>query len=456
MSSDAPVKKMTLFSLAIPILIEQVLRNLMGTVNVFMLSHYSDDAVAAVGVANQIINVVVIAFTMISAGAAIVINHALGAKSYKDGAAISMNAVTSAAGLGLLASAALGFFAEPFVRMVGLEAALLPDAVSYLRITGGAAIILALSTMMSTIFRCYGNARVPMAVVVLNNILNIMGTSLVIFRPFEIPLTGVAGVAVVRAASECVGLIFQIVVMVRSRFDFRIYDIFHVRFARVKRIVSMGLMSGMEGISYTLGQVVTTGFLTAFGAAALSAKVYVQNVDYYAYVIGLAIGQATQIIAGHKIGAGDFDGAYRFVRRNWRYIALCNVVFGSLMFALSPQLMSLFTEDPAIVALARQLFLIDIFIHAGRSLNHSFNYGLRSAGYVFWPMVIAVCSIWICNVGMGYVFSTVCGLGAVGLWLAQMADEWIRGLSMAALWLRRKWEAPLRKTQGIPESTGIS
>ena len=57
MSSDAPVKKMTLFSLAIPILIEQVLRNLMGTVNVFMLSHYSDDAVAAVGVANQIIKI---------------------------------------------------------------------------------------------------------------------------------------------------------------------------------------------------------------------------------------------------------------------------------------------------------------------------------------------------------------------------------------------------------------
>ena len=113
-------------------------------------------------------------------------------------------------GWDLLASAALGFFAEPFVRMVGLEAALLPDAVSYLRITGGAAIILALSTMMSTIFRCYGNARVPMAVVVLNNILNIMGTSLVIFRPFEIPLTGVAGVAVVRAASECVGLIFKL------------------------------------------------------------------------------------------------------------------------------------------------------------------------------------------------------------------------------------------------------
>ncbi len=449
---DTPVKKMTVLSLAVPILVEQVLRNLMGTVNVFMLSNYSDDAVAAVGVANQIMNVVVIAFTMIAAGAAIVVNHALGAKRYGDGAAISMNAVTSTAGLGLLASAALLLFSGQFVKMVGLEAALVPDAVSYLRITGGAAVVLALSTMMSTIFRCYGNARVPMAVVILNNILNIAGTYLVIFRPFETPLTGVAGVAVVRAASECVGLLFQSVMMVRSRFGFRLHDLIRVRFANVRRIVSMGLMSGMEGISYTLGQVVTTGFLTAFGTAALSAKVYVQNVDYYAYVIGLAIGQATQIIAGHKMGAGDLDGAYRFVRRNWRYIALCNVVFGTLMFVLSPRLMSLFTTDPAIIALARQLFLVDIFIHAGRSFNHSFNYGLRSAGYVFWPMIIAVCSIWLCNVGLGYVFSTACGLGVIGLWLAQMTDEWVRGLSMMTLWLRRKWEKPLQEKQSVPKA----
>ena len=62
--------------------------------------------------------------------------------------------------------------------------------------------------------------------------------------------------------------------------------------------------------------------------------------------------------------------------------------------------MSLFTADPEIVALARRLFLVDIFIHLGRSFNHSFNYGLRSWVYVFWPMVIAVCSIWVCNVGL--------------------------------------------------------
>ena len=156
---QAPVRKMSILSLAIPILIEQVLRNLMGTVNVFMLSNYSDGAVAAVGVANQIMNVVVIAFTMISAGAAIVVNHALGAKTLRGRRGGQHERYNVVRGAGLLVSVALILFDGQFVRMVGLEDALRPDAVSYLRITGGAAFVLALSTMMSTIFRCYGNAR---------------------------------------------------------------------------------------------------------------------------------------------------------------------------------------------------------------------------------------------------------------------------------------------------------
>ena len=63
-----PDRQISLLSLAIPILVEQVLRNFLGTVNVFMLGNYSDSAVAAVGVANQIMSVVLVTFTMISSG----------------------------------------------------------------------------------------------------------------------------------------------------------------------------------------------------------------------------------------------------------------------------------------------------------------------------------------------------------------------------------------------------
>ena len=439
---DTKAKKVTLFSLALPILAELILRNLMGTVNVFLLSRFSDDAVAAVGVANQIINVAVIAFTMISAGAAVVINQTLGARKQEEAGRTCANALGAMAMLGLIASLTLSAFAQPCVRLLGLEEALVPDAATYLRITGAASLFLSLSAMLSCIFRCHGNARIPMAVVFINNILNLAGTALVIFRPFEIPLYGVSGVAAIRALSELTGTALLVILLIRARFGIRQRDIFHIQPARLVQIVKIGLMSGMEGICYTLGQVVTTGFLTQFGAAALSAKVYVQNVDYYAYVVGLSIGQAMQILAGHYIGARKIEEADRLVKRSYLKILLSNLIFGLTLYLASTHLLRIFTQDPQIIEIARSLLFIDIFIHLGRALNHTFNYGLRSASYVFWPMLIAVSSIWLINVGGGYVFSTICAFGALGLWIAQACDEWVRGLAVMALWLRRKWAGP--------------
>ena len=78
-------------------------------------------------------------------------------------------------------------------------------------------------------------------------------------------------------------------------------------------------------------------------------------------------------------------------------------------------------------------------------MNHCFNYGLRSAGYVFWPMILASSSMWLFNVGGGYLFSVVLSLGAVGLWIGQAIDEWVRGVLSATFWLKRLWQKQLEK-----------
>ena len=120
--------KISLFSLAFPILIEQVLRNFLGTVNVLMLGNFSDEAVAAVGVANQIMNVVIMAFTMLANGAAVVINQHLGARHDEQAGQISMNAI----GVGVLLGGVISAFfiaCSPFVMMLmGLEGNLIADA----------------------------------------------------------------------------------------------------------------------------------------------------------------------------------------------------------------------------------------------------------------------------------------------------------------------------------------
>jgi len=453
----AKAGKITLASLAIPILIEQVLRNFLGTVNVFMLGNYSDDAVAAVGVANQIISVVLVTFTMISSGAAVIINQNLGANQHEQAGRVSMNAVGISAALGGIISIALIFLAVPILNLLGLEQGLIDDAAIYLQWVGGSSIMIAASSTLSILFRCYGNAKVPMIVVMVLNVINVVGNYLVIFRPFPFPLHGTEGIGIIRFISETIGVLLLVILLVRARYPhFRVSNLWKIFPRTLKEVTSLGFMTGVEGISYMMSQVVTTGFLTAFGAAALSAKVYVNTIDYYAYVIGMSIGQAAQVIAGQMMGAGKMEEAFRYIRKTWVKVGICNVAISTAIFLLGRPLMGLFTSDEEIIAASLPLLALCILINTGRSFNHTFNYGLRASGYVFYPMIVAGCSIWLINCGFGFVCSTVMGLGIIGLWIGMAADDIVRGLIATFLWHRRKWEKSVKvvnKSQPAAETT---
>ena len=154
-------RKMTLLSLAIPILIEQILRSLMGTVNTFMLSRFSDDAAAAVGVANQVLNVMNMFSTMLASGAAVLINQNLGAGRDRDAARVTMVSLSAPFLFGTAFSALALIFSDDVVRLMGLNGALAADAAAYLRVVGASCVIQFMSATLASHFRCRARRRSP-------------------------------------------------------------------------------------------------------------------------------------------------------------------------------------------------------------------------------------------------------------------------------------------------------
>lgn len=435
--NSGQVKKLSLLSLAFPILIEQILRNLMGTMNTYMLSRISDNASAAVGVANQILSVVNIASFMISTGAAVLINQKLGAGKDDEAAQITMNGLTLAAIIGLVMSFVSFTFSRALVTAMGLQPELVTDAANYLRIVGASCVIQFTSTMIATVFRCHGRALLPMLVILLNNIINVSGSLLVVSD--KLPVKGVSGIAAVRLLSEAIGLAVIIVLLTRQKWGLEAKYLVRLKKNYIGKLAGLGFMTGMEGISYSIAQLLTTSFITVLPAAVLSAKVYTQSVNNYAFVVGMAIGQAAQIIAGHMIGAGEYEKARKFIRNAWLGVLGCNLVFSFSFYLFATNIIGLFTKSDEIIQIARTLLMIDIITCCGRSFNHSYSFGLRAAGWVFWPMIIAVSSIWIIQVVVGYFITIPLGLGVIGLWIAQASDEWLRGLINGYLWLSKKW-----------------
>ena len=140
------------------------------------------------------------------------------------------------------------------------------------------------------------------------------------------------------------------------------------------------------------------------------------------------------------MGAGETEEAYHFINKKWKWIMACNPLLFRRNFCIPPPIMAIVYLNAGIIDLSMPLFALCIFINFGRSFNHCFNYGLRAAGYVFWPMMIAVGSIWIVNVGLGYVFSTQLGLGITGLWISMAMDDILRGAATGSLWRTKALE----------------
>ena len=103
--------------------------------------------------------------------------------------------------------------------------------------------------------------------------------------------------------------------------------------------------------------------------------------------------------------------------------------------------MRIFTAEEAIISLGALVFMIDAFLEPGRTFNIVLISGLRGAGDVQFPVVMAVLSMWSVNIGLGYYLGVVLGYGLPGIWAAMLVDEWIRGLAMLWRWRSGAWRS---------------
>ena len=440
----------SVISLAAPIAVETLLRNLINTMNVFLLSGYSDDAASGVGVANQVINIVLMFCMSLSIGASVIINHDLGA-GRRDKASVSvMNSLSVGFLFGMGVSLLLFLIARPLMQGVGLTGEVYRYAVEYLTMAGLSSVFIALSQVLSTIFRSYKNARFSMFVITGVNALNLLCTFLAIRLEEELPFDAVTGVGLAKLVCEGIGVLILILFMIRFGYGFRLRNAVRFDGKRVKELFAVGASSSAESLSYNIGTLLTTSFIarSALGSLALSAKVYVATVNPYEQVIGASIGQAGQIIAGKLIGAEEYDEAQRKIRALWKYLAIANISCSLLLFAFHRPVIGFFTDDPDVIAMTTPLFLLEIVINFSRTLNHCFNGGNRAAGYVLWPAIVAMVSLWTIYVGCGYLFCNILGLVITGIWIAMATDETVRGLFTSGTWLLKKWQEKYRSPRG--------
>ena len=426
--------------LSVPIFIETLLIMMLGAVDTFMLSRYSDESVAAVGVVNQIVMLAFLVFEVINLGTSVICSQYLGAGLNKRIPSVVMVALLTNLLLGLAVSGVLYFGDEMILRAMGLNEVLLPYGTAYMRIVGAFAFFQALSMTLSAALRADNLAIYPMAVTFIVNIVNIFGNYTLIFGKFGMPALGVEGAAISTATCRGIAMLLLFIVVRRTivkRIPWNVFVKFPWR--ELKNLLRVGLPSAGEQVSYSSSQMVITYFINMLGVEALATRTYCVNLIMFAYLFCISIALGGAICIGHLVGHGRTRGAFLLGKLVMRLSIIITASLSLLLAIAGPWVMPLLSSNPEIISLGCTILWIDVLLEFGRPTNIFATNALRAAGDVNYPFYVGVVVMWSVAVVAAYFAGIVFGLGLVGMWLAFACDENIRGVVFIRRWYSMKW-----------------
>lgn len=311
MKQHNSVIEKSLFSLSWPIFIDIFLHLATLFINTYMISHVSMLMVAATAVGNQFFDIFIPIFNFIGIGCSVVIAQYLGAGNRE----LARKAIHISIAFNLL----LGLFCYLFISFCGYQVLIwmnTPETIlqlsyNYFHILGICLIFEAIAIILASCLRVFGQSKAAMYVSLIMNIVTVVGNIIILYGFFGMPQLGLVGVAWSTVIGRIIGIILLFCLLVYGlRVKLSVWLFFHWNRTLLKKILSIGLPSAGENLSWSGQCLVMTAFIGLMGETALAAQAIFFQIAYFMMLFAIAIGVGNEIMVGHLVGAKRFNDAY--------------------------------------------------------------------------------------------------------------------------------------------------
>jgi putative MATE family efflux protein len=414
----------------------------MGAVDTVMVSSVGEHAVSAVNIIDNINNLLIIAFTAMCTGGAVVVSQYIGRHDHTNSSNAAKQLVYIVVFISLGITALAVIFRRPIIRLIygNIEQDVMNAAALYFFITGMSYPFLAIYNANAALFRAAGNSKVTMRISIMVNLLNIGGNALLIYG-FRL---GVMGAAISTLFGRIVASLITTVMLTRTAGGpISLSGLSRIRFSRqqTRSILNVGLPSGLEYSMFQIGRLMTQRIFTGFGTAAMASNAIASVINSFSFMPGTAYGMALLTIIGQCVGAKDYDEAKKQTGKIMKLAYITIFAISALVYIFMDPLIHLFNLSPEAQIMAKSYLRIHcISMAIGWPISFALPNALRAAGDVRFVMLVATISMWTVRVSAAYLFTFVFGLGPLGVWLAMGADFMVRGGSFSLRWLSGKWK----------------
>lgn len=441
--------KKDLRKLIIPLILEQTLAITVGMADTMMISSAGEAAVSGVSLVDMFNNLIISVLAALATGGAVVTSQCIGAGRREEACRSARQLVFTEAAITIGISVLVLLFHRQILGLFfgQIEADVMQNAIIYLIISVFSFPLLAVYDSCAALYRSMGNAQITLKISLLMNVINVVGNAIGVY----VLKLGVAGVAIPSLVSRGVaGVVLFTLLHNPDNLVFLTRGKFKVDGTIVKRILFIGIPSGIENGIFQLGRVLVVSIIAAFGTSQIAANGVANSLDSMGCIVGQAMSLAMITVIGRCVGAGEEGQVRYYTKKLLGETYFYTAVINSIILLLLPWILQIYGLGEE----TTRLSYILVMIHDGMAIflwpaSFVLPNMLRACNDVKYTMVVSIFSMITFRIGFSYVFGVHMGWMAVGVWAAMVIDWVFRVLCFVGRYLSGTW----RKKCGLVAPT---
>ena len=386
MTQGSPWKRIMEFS--VPMLLGNIAQQLYNTADSVIVGIYvGDNALAAVGSASPILNLLLALFVGISTGAGIVVSQSFGARD-REGLSKGIGNCIALTFLATIFIMVIGpIITRPLLNLLDTPASIIDWCTSYLNIYFFGIIGFFFYNMLSGILRGLGDSVSALGFLLLAAALNVV-LDLVFVAGFNM---GVPGVSLATVIAQAISAVFCFIKLMKmsEHFDLNKSTV-KLDKAVALRIIGIGIPSGITQAIMSMSMMIVQSLTNSMGEMVIAANVIIMRVDGFAMMPNFSFGQAMSVYTGQNVGAGKYDRVQKGVRQGSLIAQTFAIVIVVVLLFLNKYLFGIFTTTEALIDLAGEMMRIMAVGYICVSVTQVLGGVMRGCGNTVTPMWISI------------------------------------------------------------------
>lgn len=418
-----------IISMILPITIENILQMTAGFFSMAMLGRINPIAIGSFGISNRITQIIWGLFKGIATGASVFVAQAYGANNNEKLKKVALQTLISSIALVVILQQILFWKGTYFLKIFNPRDVLLENGTMYLKTASWGLPFLTIILVVAGILQGMGNAKTPMKIALIMNLLNVIFGYTLIFGHFGFKPMGLKGAAIATVLSQVIAAILGLwVLFSRDGILENSINKKSIKFdtKEIASIYKVGMPTSFESIFWQLAAIIITKAVLTYGEVAFAAYQLGLQAESISYMPAAGFAVAATTFIGQTLGSGEKELGKKYLKQLVIGTGVITVFTGGALIFFPKQVMRILTDDAEVIRIGIQYLVVMGLVQIPQNIAGVLNGALRGAGFTRVPMIVAGVGLWCIRVPLSLLAAYVFKMDVRAIWVIIGIDMALR------------------------------